>query len=101
MMIASCLEKHVDPLLLNPAMCLAQWEWGNITGVDFVCLSLAEFAGAFVGRWVQRGIRYWSAHCCFGRFVVHVFHNVFVAGAAVVGAVFQSLCSLLHCMCIV
>jgi glycerol uptake facilitator-like aquaporin len=34
---------------LNPAMCLAQWVWGNITGVDFVCLSLAEFAGAFVG----------------------------------------------------
>lgn len=35
---------------LNPAMCLAQWVWGNITGVDFVCLSLAELAGAFVGE---------------------------------------------------
>lgn len=35
---------------LNPAMCLAQWVWGNLTGVDFVCLSLAEFAGAFVGE---------------------------------------------------
>jgi hypothetical protein len=34
---------------LNPAMCLAQWVWGNLTGVDFVCLSLAEFAGAFAG----------------------------------------------------
>eukprot|EP00882_Tetradesmus_deserticola_P024665 GHRQ01026971.1.p1 GENE.GHRQ01026971.1~~GHRQ01026971.1.p1 ORF type:complete len:222 (+),score=87.52 GHRQ01026971.1:79-744(+) len=34
---------------LNPAMCLAQWVWGNISGVDFVCLSLAEIAGAFVG----------------------------------------------------
>ncbi|KAF6255239.1 aquaporin-like protein [Scenedesmus sp. NREL 46B-D3] len=41
---------------LNPAMCLAQWVWGNVSGVDFVCLSLAEFAGAFVGavlHWVH------------------------------------------------
>uniref|UniRef100_A0A383VRT2 Aquaporin n=1 Tax=Tetradesmus obliquus TaxID=3088 RepID=A0A383VRT2_TETOB len=41
---------------LNPAMCLAQWVWGNLTGVDFVCLSLAEFAGAFVGavlHWIH------------------------------------------------
>jgi glycerol uptake facilitator-like aquaporin len=35
---------------LNPAMCIAQWMWGNLTGVDFVCLSLAELAGAFVGE---------------------------------------------------
>jgi glycerol uptake facilitator-like aquaporin len=35
---------------LNPAMCLAQWVWGNLTGVDFICLSLAELAGAFVGE---------------------------------------------------
>ncbi|KIY95850.1 putative glycerol uptake facilitator protein [Monoraphidium neglectum] len=34
---------------LNPAMCLAQAIWGNITWVDFVVLSLAEVAGAFVG----------------------------------------------------
>jgi glycerol uptake facilitator-like aquaporin len=34
---------------LNPAMCLAQWIAGIITGGDFVVLSLAEFAGAFVG----------------------------------------------------
>eukprot|EP00878_Enallax_costatus_P005388 GHUV01005657.1.p1 GENE.GHUV01005657.1~~GHUV01005657.1.p1 ORF type:complete len:450 (+),score=58.99 GHUV01005657.1:486-1835(+) len=41
---------------LSPAMCLAQWVWGNITGVDFICLSLAEFAGAFVGavlHWIH------------------------------------------------
>lgn len=35
---------------LNPAMCIAQWMWGNLTGVEFVCLSLAELAGAFVGE---------------------------------------------------
>lgn len=35
---------------LNPAMCLAQLVWGNISGVDFVCLSLAEVAGALVGK---------------------------------------------------
>lgn len=35
---------------LNPAMCIAQWVWGNLTGVDFICLSLAELAGAFVGE---------------------------------------------------
>eukprot|EP00775_Hariotina_reticulata_P013573 gene13573-13698_t len=34
---------------LNPAMCLAQWVWGNLTGIDFICLSLADIAGAFVG----------------------------------------------------
>lgn len=34
---------------LNPAMCLAQAIWGNITWVDFVVLSLAEVAGAFLG----------------------------------------------------
>lgn len=41
---------------LNPAMCLAQWVWGNLTGVDFICLSLAELAGAFVGavlHWIH------------------------------------------------
>eukprot|EP00879_Flechtneria_rotunda_P012021 GHRR01012555.1.p1 GENE.GHRR01012555.1~~GHRR01012555.1.p1 ORF type:complete len:447 (+),score=108.93 GHRR01012555.1:2005-3345(+) len=41
---------------LNPAMCLAQWVWGNLTGVDFICLSLAEIAGAFVGaalHWIH------------------------------------------------
>eukprot|EP00775_Hariotina_reticulata_P013572 gene13572-13697_t len=40
----------------NPAMCLAQWVWGNLTGIDFICLSLAEIAGAFVGailHWVH------------------------------------------------
>jgi glycerol uptake facilitator-like aquaporin len=30
-------------------MCLAQAIWGNITWVDFVVLSLAELAGAFLG----------------------------------------------------
>lgn len=36
---------------LNPAMCLAQWIAGQLNGVDFVCLSLSELAGAFVGEW--------------------------------------------------
>lgn len=35
---------------LNPAMCLAQWVTGSLNGVDFICLSLAEVAGAFVGE---------------------------------------------------
>jgi glycerol uptake facilitator-like aquaporin len=35
---------------LNPAMCLAQWVWGNLNGIEFICLSLAEIAGAFVGK---------------------------------------------------
>jgi len=41
---------------LNPAMCLAQWIAGIITGVDFLCLSLGEVAGAFCGAclvWVM------------------------------------------------
>jgi hypothetical protein len=29
-------------------VCLAQWVWGNITGVNLERLSLAEFAGAIV-----------------------------------------------------
>jgi glycerol uptake facilitator-like aquaporin len=51
---------------LNPAMCLAQWVWGNITGVDFVCLSLAEFAGAFVGEqdWAYSSCSSCSGSCC-------------------------------------
>jgi len=34
---------------LNPAMCLAKWVAGYIDGTTFICVSLSEVAGAFVG----------------------------------------------------
>jgi glycerol uptake facilitator protein len=34
---------------LNPAFCLTLWINNKITGTEFVALSAAEFAGAFIG----------------------------------------------------
>ena len=64
---------------LNPAMCLAQWITGNLNGVDFVCLSLSEIAGAFCGEAPaaaggRAGGRAgaWAAHGCVTRCHPHL-----------------------------
>jgi glycerol uptake facilitator-like aquaporin len=76
---AACMHTHrlsLVPLMccytvcqvsakLNPAMCLAQWVWGNLTGADFVALSLSELAGAFVGAGSAASCLTASVYCCY------------------------------------